>query len=135
MSFPFQTFSSTCPANIQHHHFAVNFSFSCLSKFYVEFFILYTLSRIIKFSELTLRITRARPLCQRLMVKTSIFRLLIGQIRQSWLLIGCLAASPGDLHIVLNVIPEAGPGLERLVEQDDRDEEDDVHHGHRQANV
>ena len=39
---------------IQHHHFAVNFSFSCLSKFYVEFFILYTLSRIIKFSELTL---------------------------------------------------------------------------------
>ena len=36
---------------IQHHHFAVNFSFSCLSKFYVEFFILYTLSRIIKFSE------------------------------------------------------------------------------------
>ena len=54
LSFPFQTFSSTCPANIQHHHFAVNFSFSCLSKFYVEFFILYTLSRIIKFSELTL---------------------------------------------------------------------------------
>lgn len=70
-------------------------------KFYVEFFILYTLSRIIKFSELTLRITRARMLCQRLLVKRHTLSWpLIGQFRQTlafdWPLIhtSSLMASP-----------------------------------------
>ena len=110
---------------IQHHHFAVNFSFSCLSKFYVEFFILYTLSRIIKFSESWH--LESQELCQRL---HSISWPLIGQFRHTT---GLWLAS--DSHVVLDVIPDTRPGLERLVEEDDGDEEDDEDHGHRQADV
>ena len=118
-------YSLLCTFNIQHHHFAVNFSFSCLSKFYVEFFILYTLSRIIKFSESWH--LESQELCQRL---HSVSWPLIGQFS---LTTGLWLAS--DSHIVLDIVPEARPGLERLVEEDDGDEEDDVDHGHRQADV
>ena len=58
----------------------------------------------------------------------------------SWPLIGQFSHTTGlwlasDSHIVLDVVSKTRPGLERLVEEDDGDEEDDEDHGHRQADV